>query len=81
MPAPSPRHANDQHLVALGNAIRVARKEKGVSQEELAHAANIDRAYMSSLERGRQNPGFLNVLRVARCLEMSMAELMVKAGL
>jgi transcriptional regulator with XRE-family HTH domain len=81
MPSPSPRHANDKDLTALGTAIRLARRTRGVSQEALAHAAQLDRAYLSSLERGLQNPGVINVLRIARALEMSLAELVGQAEL
>jgi len=81
MPASSPRHANDPDLVALGAAIRRARVERGVSQEELAFRSGIDRAYMSSIERGQQNPGIASLIRVAVALGLSAAELMAAAGL
>jgi transcriptional regulator with XRE-family HTH domain len=81
MPIPSPRHANNPDLVALGAAIRRMRLERGISQEELAHQSGIDRAYMSSIERGQQNPGIASILGVARALELTAAELMVAARL
>lgn len=81
MPISSPRHAQDPALIALGRAIRDARKERGVSQEELAHRAEIDRSYMSSIERGGQNPGVMSVVRIARALGMTVTELVVEAEL
>ena len=81
MPIPSPRYAQDPALVALGAAIRSARLERGVSQEELAHRSSIDRSYMSSIERGTQNPGIISVLRIAYALEMTATELMAEAKL
>jgi len=78
MPAPSPQHAQDPSLVALGAAIRRARKERGISQEELASRSAVDRSYMSSIERGQQNPGIVSVLRIARAMQMSAAELIVR---
>ena len=81
MPIASPRHAQHPVLVALGQAIRQARVDRQISQEELAHRSDIDRAYMSSIERGQQNPGFVSVARVASALEMTLAELMTEAGL
>lgn len=36
---------------------------------------------MSSIERGRQNPGFVSVARVAEALGMMLAELMQEAWL
>ena len=81
MPISSPRYAEDPALVALGTAVRKARLERGVSQEELAHRSSIDRSYMSSIERGRQNPGIISVLRIAYALEMTATELMAEAKL
>lgn len=81
MPISSPRHANDPVLVALGAAIRRCRLAKGVSQEELAHRGVIDRSYMSSIERGGQNPGILSIVRIARAMDLTMTELMAEAEL
>lgn len=77
----SSRHANDPALVALGAAIRRCRRVQGVSQEELAHRSAIDRSYMSSIERGSQNPGILSIIRVAHAMDMTMTELMAEAEL
>lgn len=77
----SSRHANAPALVALGAAIRRCRRAQGISQEELAHRSAIDRSYMSSIERGGQNPGILSVLRVAHAMDMTMTELMAEAEL
>lgn len=77
----SSRHANDPALVALGAAIRRCRRSQGVSQEELAHRSAIDRSYMSSIERGGQNPGILSIIRVAHAMDMTMTELMAEAEL
>ncbi|MGJ7531487.1 MULTISPECIES: helix-turn-helix domain-containing protein [unclassified Variovorax] len=79
MPISSPRHAQNPALVALGAAIRSARLERGISQEELAHRSSIDRSYMSSIERGSQNPGIVSILRIAGALELTAAELFTKA--
>jgi len=81
MPISSPRHANDPVLVALGAAIRRCRLAKGVSQEELAHRSAVDRSYMSSIERGGQNPGIVSIVRIARAMDLTMTELMAEAEL
>ena len=80
MPIASP-HAQDPVLVALGGAIRRSRQERGISQEELAARSGIDRTYMSSIERGAQNPGVLIVLRIARAMEITATELFSEAEL
>ncbi|WP_423459518.1 helix-turn-helix domain-containing protein [Ottowia sp. VDI28] len=81
MPVASPQHADHPALVALGAAIRQARLEKRISQEELAHRSEIDRSYMSSIERGQQNPGIASVLRIAAALEITGSELLARAQL
>lgn len=81
MPIASPKHALDPALVALGAAIRALRKARGISQEELAHRSNIDRSYMSSIERGTQNPGMMTIVQVAAGIGVSVAQLMVRAGI
>lgn len=81
MPIASPRHAYAPALVALGAAIRACRLERGVSQEDLADLAALDRSYVGSIERGAQNPGIVTVLRVAKALDISVADLFARASL
>lgn len=81
MPRPSPRHAQDPVLVAFGQAVRRARAEFGISQEELAHRAGIDRSYMSSIERGGQNVGLISAARIAKAMETSLSDLVLMAKL
>ncbi|WP_369647686.1 helix-turn-helix domain-containing protein [Variovorax sp. V118] len=57
------------------------RKAQGVSQEELAHRCHVDRSYMSSIERGAQNPGVMTVISVAKALGVSVAQLATVADL
>jgi len=81
MPRSSPSHAEDPALVALGAAIRRTRLERSLSQEELAHRSEIDRSYMSSLERGMQNPGIMSLLRICYAMGITATELMAEAEL
>ena len=80
MPIESP-YARDPALLALGSAIRSARLERGLSQEELAHRSGLDRSYMSSVERGIQNAGILTIVQVVHAMEMTMTELFAEAML
>jgi transcriptional regulator with XRE-family HTH domain len=52
-----------------------------MSQEELAHQSGIDRGYMSSIERGQQNPGVVSVLGIARALTVTGTQLLAVAQL
>ena len=62
-------------LKKLGKRIRVIRKEKGISQEDLATDAGIERAYMGSIERGERNPTYDKLLSIADALSVSLSEL------
>jgi transcriptional regulator with XRE-family HTH domain len=55
--------------LALGEAIREARKKAGLSQEQLAFDADVDRAFVSALERGQRNVTLANLLKVCRALD------------
>jgi transcriptional regulator with XRE-family HTH domain len=63
-------------LRTIGLTIRALRRERGLSQEELAELANIDRSYMSSVERGLRNVSVLNVARIAAALDVPVRDLL-----
>jgi transcriptional regulator with XRE-family HTH domain len=65
----------DPILSAFGRCVRCQRDAKGLSQEQLAEKADLDRTYISDIERGARNPGIKNVVRLARALGISTAEL------
>jgi len=52
------------------------RHERGLSQEELAHRADIDRTYVSSLERSVYAAGIDVVDRIARVLGVEAADML-----
>lgn len=79
MPTPSPTYAGDPVLVAMGAAIRRARIARGISQEGLATDSGVERAYMSSIERGLQNSSLMKLVQVANAMGMSLAELCLDA--
>lgn len=60
---------------ALGRVLRKFREARKLSQEELAHRADIDRTYVGSIERGQRNPTFENLWFLLRALGVSWAEL------
>ena len=55
--------------------LRRTRQAQGLSQEELAHKAEIDRTYVSSLERGIYSPTIEVVERLAIALAVDTADL------
>ncbi|HQR89353.1 MAG TPA: helix-turn-helix transcriptional regulator [Caulobacter sp.] len=60
----------------LARNLRAARRAKGLSQEELAHQAGIDRTYISSLERSVYGASIDVVDRLASVLELDAADLL-----
>ncbi|RUV48750.1 XRE family transcriptional regulator [Mesorhizobium sp. M5C.F.Ca.IN.020.29.1.1] len=56
--------------------LKALRQAKGMSQEELAHLADIDRTYISSLERSVYNASIDVVDRLANALEVEPADLL-----
>lgn len=62
-------------LIPLGEAVRKRREELKLSQEKLAELCNFDRTYISMIERGKRNPSFLNLLRLAEGLSISVSQL------
>jgi transcriptional regulator with XRE-family HTH domain len=59
----------------FGAAVRIHRQALGISQEELAHRAGVDRTYMSGIERGVRNPSLKSINRVASALEVDLVTL------
>jgi transcriptional regulator with XRE-family HTH domain len=68
----APRH---EPQVALGRAIRQARLERGLSQEELAHRSGLHPTWISHLESGRRNPSWGNIGKLCAALDMPVSEL------
>lgn len=64
---------------ALGAAVRSARTTRGIAQEGLAHMAGIERSHAGKIERGQHMPTISALLKIARALGMSGAELMAEA--
>lgn len=61
----------------LGLRIRYLRKEKNLSIEDLALEAEINKNYLSDLERGRRNPSIKVINRLAKSLEITLSELFI----
>ena len=62
--------ARQQVAVAFGTVLRTARDAVGLSQEQLAEAADVDRMYPSLLERGLRQPTLHMLLRLAGAVDM-----------
>ena len=56
--------------------LRRLRHAKGLSQEDLAHEAEVNRSYMSVLEKGASYPGLEIIGKLAVVLKVEPAELL-----
>jgi len=59
----------------FGERVRELRKEKGLSQEALALACELDRTYIGGVERGERNISLLNIYKIAGALGVPVKEL------
>jgi transcriptional regulator with XRE-family HTH domain len=61
--------------IAFGRVLQRHRRAKGLSQERLAVVSRLDRTFISLLERGQRQPSLSTLLRVAKALDVSAADL------
>jgi transcriptional regulator with XRE-family HTH domain len=62
---------------AFGQVIRELRKAKNYSQEKLAEKSNLDRTFISHLERGTKQPSLITIFQLAKALGISPAALIL----
>ena len=67
-----PMSVRDKTLAAFGLNVARIRDERGFSQDKLAEKADLDRTYLSGIERGVRNPGIKVVIRIARALGVTV---------
>ena len=63
-------------LRCLGQIIRDARKQKGMTQERLSEIAGVSAKYLSEVEQGRSNVTVLLLRRVSRALKLDLCALL-----
>jgi transcriptional regulator with XRE-family HTH domain len=68
-------------LRRIGRAVRAARHELQLSQEDFAERADIHRTYVTRIELGKVNVSWENISRVSRALRMKPSALLLQAGL
>lgn len=62
-------------LKTFGRSVRSLRKQRGLSQEDLAEVCGLSRNYISDIERGVRNPGLLVMVALAKALKVPLREL------
>ncbi len=56
----------------VGKRVKELRNKLGVSQEELADIANLDRTYITSVESGKRNISIANIEKLSKALNISL---------
>ena len=62
----------------LGNNVKALRLSSGLSQEALALETDLDRTYISQIERGVSNPSVLVLLKISVILGVEVSDLFIK---
>jgi transcriptional regulator with XRE-family HTH domain len=66
--------------VAFGQVLRDCRNKAGISQEALAGVADVDRTYISLLERGLRQPALGTIFRLANALGVAPGTMVSRAA-
>jgi transcriptional regulator with XRE-family HTH domain len=61
--------------VRVGLNLQNLRRDKGLSQEELSHRAQVHQTYLSGVERGKRNPSVMVLARIAAALDVDVEDL------
>lgn len=61
----------------MKNRLEKIRKEKGITQEELAKALEVSRQTIGSLENGRYNPSIMLAFKIARFFRVPIEEVFI----
>lgn len=62
----------------FGKRIRELRLQRRWSQDELAFELQVDRSYISGIERGQRNPTLRTIAKLAKIFNLSISELCQK---
>ena len=63
-------------LILFGKRLRELRLERNLSQERLAELAELHRNYVGGIERGERNVSLVNIVKLARGLNVRPVKLM-----
>ena len=61
----------------MKNRLEQIRKEKGITQEELADALEVSRQTVGSLENGRYNPSIILAYKIAKYFNLTIEEIFI----
>jgi len=67
--------SKEEILIKFGERVRFFRKERGLSQEQLAFKADLHRTYIGMIERAEKNITLVNIEKIAKALDIDIKEL------
>ncbi|MFC4653955.1 MULTISPECIES: helix-turn-helix domain-containing protein [Rheinheimera] len=62
-------------FLQFGARVRELRLARELSQDRLAELTELDRTYISGIERGKRNPSLKNILKIAHALQVEPSSL------
>lgn len=62
-------------LLAFGHRVQELRKDRNLSQEQLAEFAGVHRTYIGMIERAEKNITLCNIERIAKALKVNIKDL------
>ncbi len=62
--------------IEFGKHLRTLREKRELTQEELAHKAEMHFTYVGQIERGLRNPSLINLHKLAKALKVSAGQLL-----
>ena len=66
---------NTKILIRLGKQLKIIRKEKGLTQEQLAEKVGIHPTYVGKLEGGKSNLSTLLLFKISRALDVKLSKI------
>ena len=70
----------DKVYKELGKRIVATRQKKGLSQEQLASACDIDRSHIGFIEQSRRRPTVSTLAKITNALDISLEQLFKGLG-
>lgn len=74
-PLKKPADKRNKVCTAVGKNLKAIRIEANKSQETLAFDADVDRTYVSQIERGAANPSVITLAHLCHALNITLADL------
>lgn len=65
------------YQVEFGRVLQKARLDKNLSQSELAELSNIDRTFISLLERGKRQPSLTTIFQLSSALKVKPSDMIL----